>query len=78
MEVLRLIADNQALLDCLKELLLSEFGTPLTDVDGATDEQIGQKVRARLYGKRAVEEAFKKIAKYKTPKDRTEQVNPAR
>ncbi len=78
MDVLKLIADNQALTEALKELLKGEFETPLTEVDASSDEEIGQRVRARLYGKRAIEEAFKKIAKHKTVVEKPRGENPAR
>jgi hypothetical protein len=78
MDILTQLADNQALQDAFKELLKAEFETPLSEVDQLADAEIGQKVRARLYGKRAIENAFMKLAKHKTNKGSLRGENPAR
>ncbi len=77
-DILSIVANNPALIDALKEVLLAEFKTPLSEAETLSDEQIGQKVRARLFGKKAVDEAFKKIAKYRTSPAKPEKDNPAR
>lgn len=67
-QILKLIADNDALFDALKEMILEEF-TDESNCSGDTisDIQLGQMFRARLVGRIKVEEAFKKIKRYKTP-----------
>ena len=78
-KVLNIIADNNVLFETLKKLLLDEFEieAPQTDL-GVTDEVLGQIFRARLVGKNKVENAFKKIATYKTFTPEKEVINEAR
>lgn len=77
MEILKIIADNPALIDALKKLLLEQFEIDTTP-DTATDALLGQVYRAKLEGRKAVDRAFSEIRKYRTPTARTEMKNPAR
>ncbi len=78
MEILKIIADNQNLSEALKKVLLAQF-EPSRELNlGHTDEVLGQFTRANLVGKRAVEEAFKEINKYKTVEPRPAVINRAR
>jgi hypothetical protein len=76
-EILNLVANNQALADALKEVLLRQFELE-TNTDGSDDLKLGQMVRARLVGKEKVEAAFKEIATYKHTKETKATENPAR
>ena len=78
-EILKVIADNPALFDCLKKHILDEFEieTPQADLS-ITDEVLGQIFRARLVGKNKVENAFRKVATYKTQEVGAEKINRAR
>lgn len=75
--ILTVIADNPALLEAVKNVLLREFS-----IDGMEemmdDLMLGQMVRARLVGLRGVNEAFKKIARFKTTEEARPKVNTAR
>lgn len=75
--ILKGIADNPALFDELKKLLMDEFN--LDSVDKTTsNEVLGQIVRANLTGKDAIERAFSKILEYKTPGEKVEGKHPGR
>ena len=78
-EILKVIADNPALFDCLKKHILDEFEieTPQADLS-ITDEVLGQIFRARLVGKNKVESAFRKVSTYKTQEVGAEKINRAR
>lgn len=75
--ILKGIADNQALLDAVKGVIESKFSLDVLTTS-LTNEQIGQIVRARLDGLKAVKEAFKEIEKYKTQEEKQPVVNRAR
>jgi hypothetical protein len=78
-EILKVIADNPALFDTLKKVILDEFEIEAPQADlGVTDEVLGQIFRARLVGKNKVESAFKKISNYKTIESGGEKRNLAR
>lgn len=75
--ILKGIADNPALMEELKKLLLEEF--TLNNVEKTTTNEIlGQIVRANLTGKDAIERAFSKILEYKTIEPKTRGEMPAR
>jgi hypothetical protein len=78
-QILRVIADNPALFDCLKNHILDEFEveTPQADL-GVTDEVLGQIFRARLVGKNKVQSAFKKVLTYKSVEITEDKINMAR
>ena len=78
-EILKVIADNPALFDCLKKHILDEFEIEIPQADlSITDEVLGQIFRARLVGKNKVESAFRKVATYRTQEVGTEKINRAR
>jgi hypothetical protein len=77
--ILKVVADNQALTEALKEVLLEEF----LNEDGRTDDalsdaQLGQMFRARLVGIQKVESVFKKIARYRSRDTEGTKINGAR
>ena len=63
--ILKIIADNPALMDALKEVIYKQFNFDNVS-NQMTNENIGQAVRSRIDGKILVDNAFKEIAKYKT------------
>lgn len=65
MEILKIIADNPLLQDALKKTLVSQFETLPLEM-GFSDERLGQRERARMEGKLAVDRAFVEIMNYKT------------
>lgn len=68
--LLKIIADNPALMDALKEVIYKQF--TFDNVSNLmTNENIGQVVRSRIDGKILVDNAFKEIAKYKTVAEET-------
>ncbi|MBP9771419.1 MAG: hypothetical protein KBD16_00630 [Candidatus Pacebacteria bacterium] len=75
--ILKNIADNSELLSAVKEVVLGYFNEgPYSD--GASDELLGQITRARISGRKKVEDAFLKIASMKTIQKPTEEPqNPA-
>jgi hypothetical protein len=77
MEILKALADNPALLEAVKKLLVDKFSVDTLSVN-TSNEILGQAVRARLDGLRVVEEAFKEIAKYKSVPTLPERKNEAR
>lgn len=66
--ILKVLADNPALLDAVKEVILRQFDLKLTfqKVSELPNEQLGSLERARLAGINGVEDAFREIEKYKT------------
>ena len=78
-QILKVIADNPSLFDTLKSHILNEFeiDAPQGDLT-ATDEVLGQILRARLVGKSKVESAFKKVMNYKSVESEREIKNQAR
>lgn len=77
MEVLKLIADNPALLNALKGLLQKHFSVDTLSTN-MTNENMGQLVRSRLDGLEVLERAFKEIERHRTQKDKPLSQNPAR
>lgn len=75
--ILKVIADNQFLIDELKKILIAEFQDSPLEM-GFSDERLGQRVRARMEGLQAVERAFTKILTYKSLPPTPEAKNPAR
>ncbi len=65
--ILKILADNPGLLEATKQALLDEFKVSETTLDSNYDDvRLGQIFRARLIAIRAIEEAFRKIAKEKS------------
>ena len=75
--ILKVIADNPALFDEVKAIIVAEFDTQEDEL-GFSNERLGERVRARLEGKATIESAFTKILAYKTPEVKPEKENPAR
>jgi hypothetical protein len=76
-QILKIIADNPALCEAVRNLILAEFATNEDDLK-FDNGKLGERVRARLEGKRAVERAFEKMLSYKTIPSRTEKIMRAR
>ena len=76
-KILKSIADNPALKEALKELILKQFNEDSisTQLD---DSSLGQVTRARLEGIKKVENAFKEIETLKTVKEKPVEPMPAR
>ncbi len=76
MNILTQLADNEALMEAVKQAILKRFEIPYAE--SASDELLGQVTRARLVGRAAVESAFSEIASYKSKPKAEEKVNRAR
>ena len=76
--LLKVVADNPALTDTLKVVFDSYFSLENLKTE-ATNEELGEIVRARLEGARLVDKAFREIATNKTYQPaRDSDKNPAR
>jgi hypothetical protein len=75
--LLKIIADNPALLESLRKLLESEF-VESPDELGFSNERLGERVRARLTGLQAIDEAFKKILTHRSVQPKEPIINRAR
>lgn len=75
--ILKTLADNPSLMEALKKLLERKFSVDLLTSD-ESDIILGQMVRARLVGLKAIEEAFKEIAQYRSVQEVQEKRNEAR
>ncbi len=64
--ILKNIADNPALFEAVKAMVLLHF-EDIPYSEGASDELLGQIFRARQVGRQKVEDAFKEIEAHKTP-----------
>lgn len=78
--ILKLIADNPALLDAVKAVFMKHAS--LTDENlihlNATNELIGERVRGVIYARSLIEDAFKEIAEHKSEPESKTQVNGSR
>lgn len=75
--ILKIIADNPALLESLSNLLKAEFAESPDEL-GFSNERLGERARARLTGLEAIDRAFKKILLYQTVVPKPPGVNKAR
>lgn len=75
-EILKGLADNEALFEAVKSTVLEQFAE-VPYAEGASDELLGQITRARLVGRQKVEAAFRTIASHKTVPQSTATNNPA-
>lgn len=75
-EILKGLADNEALLKATKEAVLKHFAE-VPYAEGASDELLGQITRARLVGRQKVEAAFREIESMKTVASLEDKDNPA-
>lgn len=64
-DILKIIADNHLLCETVRELIASYMKAD-NRTEGVSDVQLGQEYRAQLTGLRALDSAFRDIAKYKT------------
>lgn len=76
--LLKIVADNPALTDVLRNHLESHFLQDDARTDAISDEQLGQMYRARLVGLQKIDAAFKEIASYKSHPERPVKFNGAR
>ena len=74
--ILQSLANNEALYDAVKSTVLKHF-EDLPYQEGASDELLGQITRARIVGRKLVEQAFLDIAKHKTNPESKPVENPA-
>lgn len=75
--ILKVIADNQALLDEVRKIFIAEFQDSPLEM-GFSDERLGQRVRARMEGLQAIDRAFTKILAYQSLPPKSDIKNPAR
>lgn len=75
--VFKMVADNKAMYECLKEFLLGKFALR-ADPQGLSDSELGAFTRAQYEGFKRIEAAFSEIASFKTQETYSEGVNPAR
>ena len=73
--ILSKLADDSALMDALREVLERQFDTKREEL-GKTDLELGQIVRARLEGKRAIDAALKEIGRYRSFEVAESKTNP--
>lgn len=76
--ILTTLADNPALIDAVRAVFTKQFEIPALLGAGTSDEVLGQYFRAKITGAKAVEDAFKEIAQYKTLPTTPPRENPAR
>lgn len=76
LNILTVLADNEALLQATKELILKHFAE-VPYAEGASDELLGQLTRARMVGRQKVEAAFKELEGYKSTTPIESNINPA-
>lgn len=70
------IADNKELFEAVKATVLEQFAE-VPYAEGASDELLGQITRARLVGRKKVEDAFRGIEVLRSIKPPTDKENPA-
>lgn len=75
-ETLKALADNPSLTKAVRDVLEKYFSTDKLTSDLA-DIELGQMVRARLVGLKAINDAFAEIASYRTQKKPPAGDNPA-
>lgn len=72
-----MLADNPALLTETRKVISNEFADTPSELS-LTNEQLGERTRARMTGLEAVDRAFKKILLCQTVEPRPVGVNKAR
>ena len=75
--VFRMVADNRAMFECLKEFLELKF-TGRIYSEGLTNEDLGAIARAQYEGLQRIEQAFTEIASCRSSVDNPTLDNPAR
>lgn len=76
-KILSIVADNPTLISVLREVFEEKFSVDGINI-GLDNEVLGQMVRARIVGLKALDEGFKEIDRYKTVVDRPPTINKAR
>ncbi len=76
--ILKVIADNQPLLEALKEMVEAEFALGSSINQQMSNESIGQVMRARMDGLALMRNVFKKIERYRTGSTVKVGINPGR
>ncbi len=76
--ILSTLADNPALMDAVKLLVTKQFEAMPDLSKNPSDELLGQFLRAHVTGLKAIDDAWKELAQYKTTPDKEQRVNPAR
>lgn len=76
-DLITALANNQALLDSLKEVLYSHFKEDEISTD-MTNENIGQVTRARVDGRKRLDAAFQEIERHKSFAEKPPTQNPGR
>lgn len=77
-DILKGLADNPLLLNAVKEAVLEAFTFDYKIRPDVSNENLGSVTRAIVVGRDRVEEAFDKIARLKSIKDKPDLPNPAR
>ena len=74
------IADNKPLLEAVKAEILKQFEAPSEGkgLEALSNEHLGEFLRARLTGIKAIDLAFKEIARHATAPPQQERVNRGR
>ena len=75
--ILKGLADNDALFETVKQMALKKFSFADLDCNLST-ESLGEHVKARLQGVKLLNEIFAEIALYKTIKEDKQEDMPAR
>jgi len=75
--ILTIIADNALLFDELKKVFEAQFEPTKLELS-LNNEELGERIRARLEAKVVIERAFSKILSYQTPVSKEDAKNPAR
>ncbi len=77
MNILQVLADNTALFDATKEVVIRKFSADLPSMKDMPTAQLMDEVKARLVGLNKVEEAFKEIESHKSTPEVDSKDNPA-
>lgn len=75
--ILKAIADNPALMEAVKKVIVDKFSVDILNPDTTHDTLIDQ-VRARILALQKINEAFTDIAKHKSTPERPPARNEAR
>ena len=75
-KVFQSLADNRALFEATKEFLLEKFDLRTIQAEG-TNEYLGMVARAKLEGRKAIDQAFDEIALCRTVEPYPQRINEA-
>lgn len=76
--IFKSFADNPAMMAAVKSKILEKLELSAVKLEGLDDKRLGEAVRARITGVKAVEDAFSEIEKFKSPVPVPERINGAR